>query len=100
MGASLPRNEHPLNARSAELLRELKRPPEPDSLYLLQLLIAAIEDDLPPGTADALLRLNPEKVMEKVEPVLPVEALDDATPEQAAYLIAEALELDLNEAAA
>ena len=91
MPESQPQRDHPLNQRASQLLNRLKSPPSSELLPLVQLVIEALDDRLENGSKAALYRLNPESVMKQVSPRLKVSDLENASPEEAAELFAEAL---------
>ena len=95
MAESLLQNEHPLNQQSLALLLKTQAPETPEKPYLVQLVIAELGDDLPDSLVDQLHRLDPQKVMNQVEPNLKADELEGMSPHEAALLIAEAMELDL-----
>ena len=96
MAESLPQNGRPLNQRAKELLLQMKEPLIPERPYLVQLMTVALNGDLPATLVERLHRLDPKKVMKQVEPNLTPADLKETTPYQAALLIAEAMELDLD----
>ncbi len=94
MADSLPQNKHPLNKRAADLLKEMEQKPWPNMLHIVQLLIETLGDVMGDPLTARLYHLDAKKVMRRVTPVLKAEDLADATPEEAGYLIAEAMGLD------
>ena len=96
MAESLLQNQRPLNQQAKQLLLQKKAPLTPEAPYLVQLVIAELGDDLPETLVERLHRLDPQKVMQQVEPNLKADDLKGTTPYQAALLVAEAMELDLD----
>ena len=90
----VPSLNHPLNKRALALLKQMKQEPDPELSPLIQVLIDlhGLPDELKAG----LYQFDQSKVLKTVAQALPVSRLADANPYQAAFLIAEAIELDLN----
>ena len=95
MAESLLQNQRPLNRQARELLLKTQAPLTSEKPYLVQLVIAELGDDLPATLVERLHLLDPELVMNQVEPNLKADELRGVSPYEAALLIAEAMELDL-----
>ena len=86
MAESLLQNQRPLNRQARELLLKTQAPLTPEKPYLVQLVIAELGDDLPDSLVDQLHRLDPELVMNQVEPNLEADELEGMSPYEAALL--------------
>ena len=97
MAESLLQNQRPLNQKAKKLLLQRREELTPEMPYLVQLVILELGQDLPDSLVDQLYQLSPKLVMQQVEPNLKVDDLKGVTPYQAARLVAEAMELDLQD---
>ncbi len=95
MAESLQQNQRPLNQQAKALLLQAKQDLNPELPFLVQLLIFGLNGVLSDALVERLYRLDPQKVMNQVEPNLEADELEGTTPYEAALLIAEAMELDL-----
>ena len=94
MAESLLQNEHPLNQKALKLLLKEKVQPNPELLYLAQLLIVGLNGALSDPLVERLHGLSPRLVMKGLN--LDLDDLKEVSPYQASLLIAEAMELDVD----
>ena len=93
MSVSKQQREHPLNRKASELLKSMKGPPpNQEILPILLLVIVVLNGLMDDETMAALYRMSPESVMKKVSPLLTESDL--SSPNEAAYLIVEALGIE------
>ncbi len=91
MNVTRTQRDHLLNRKATELLRQMKQQPWEETLPMVQLLIAALDNEIPDFVKATLHQLNSKVVMKQVTPALNLTDLDDTTPYQAAHLIVESL---------
>ena len=93
MSVTRLQREHPLNRKADELLRQMKVVPWDETLPMIQLVIEALDNEIPDDLKTVLHQLVSKGVMKQVTPALRLTDLDDTTPYQAAHLIVEAMDI-------
>lgn len=91
MSVTRLQREHPLNRKAMELLRQMKVVPWDETLPMIQLMIEALDNEIPDNVKATLHQLDSKGVMKQVTPALRLTDLDNVTPEEAAYLFVEAM---------